>query len=137
MEYTIETLVDAPVDLVWNSWTEPQHITKWNFASPEWHCPRAEIDLRVQGTFNYRMEAIDGSMGFDFTGAFTKIDRHQLIEYVLDDNRKVRINFSERIDGTSISEIFAAEDEISGEQQKQGWQAILNNFKAYAESIKS
>lgn len=135
MEILIETTVKAPINQVWSAWITPDDIKKWNFASDEWHCPDARIDFRVGGSFNYRMEAKDRSMGFDFEGTFTSINAPQGIEYALDDDRKVRITFSETDQGIRVVETFEAEDELSAEQQKQGWQNILNNFKKHVESV--
>jgi uncharacterized protein YndB with AHSA1/START domain len=134
LEISIETTVNAPIEQVWSAWITPDEIKKWNFASDDWHCPDAKIDFRVGGKFNYRMESKDRSMGFDFEGTFTTIKGYQRIEYTLDDDRKVRITFSETKQGIRIVETFEAEDEHSGEQQRQGWQSILNNFKKQVES---
>jgi uncharacterized protein YndB with AHSA1/START domain len=133
MEITIETEVNAPLTVVWDSWVTPEDITKWNFAIDEWCCPRAEISLEVGGQFNYRMEAKDGSMGFDFEGRFTKITPNESIHYELGDERIVRIEFKETANGVKVIETFEAEDENSAEQQKQGWQSILNNFRKHVE----
>jgi uncharacterized protein YndB with AHSA1/START domain len=133
MEIAIETTVHAPLDQVWSAWITPDDIKQWNSASDDWHCPAAEMDLRVGGTFTYRMEARDSSMGFDFQGTFTSIRELQTIEYALDDDRKVRINFSETEQGTRVVETFDADDEFAAEQQRQGWQSILNKFKKHVE----
>ncbi len=133
MEITIETIVQADLDTAWSAWTTPEDITQWNFALEEWCCPKAEIDLRVGGDFNYRMEAKDGSFGFDFFGTFTAIDKNNRIEYILGDNRKVKILFSENEKGIHVVETFEIEDVNSAEQQRQGWQNILNNFKKHVE----
>ena len=134
MKISIETIINAPLDIVWSSWITPADITNWNFAAVEWCCPKAEIDLVIDGQFSYRMEAKDGSMGFAFEGVFTSIVEKSEIEYVLEDGRKVLIMFSETKDGIKLLETFDAEDEQSAEQQKQGWQSILNNFKEYVEN---
>jgi uncharacterized protein YndB with AHSA1/START domain len=134
MKISIETTVIAPLEIVWTAWIEPEDIKNWNIASNDWSCPEAEIDFKVGGKFNYRMEAKDGSMGFDFEGTFTSIKINTLIEYALDDNRKVTITFTETANGIRVVETFEAEDEFSAEQQKQGWQCILNNFKKHVES---
>lgn len=134
MEITVETTVNAPIEKVWEAWVEPEHIVKWNFASEDWHCPRAEIELSVGAKFRYRMEAKDGSTGFDFEGRFTAIDPEREIRYALDDDRAVTIRFREFGGGVSVVESFEAEDEFSAEQQRQGWQCILNNFKSHVES---
>jgi len=134
MEISIETTVDAPTEQVWNAWITPDDIKKWNFASEDWSCPDAQIDFTVGGKFRYRMEAKDGSMGFDFEGEFTSINECKSIEYALDDGRRVRIVFSETEQGIRVVETFQAEDEHSAEQQKQGWQSILDNFKKHVEA---
>lgn len=130
---TVETTVNAPAEKVWKYWSEPEHITKWNAASEDWHTPTATNDLREGGTFTSRMEAKDGSMGFDFGGTYTKVIEHKQIDYTMSDGRKVSITFDE-VDGhTHITESFDAESENPVEMQRAGWQAILNNFKKYAE----
>lgn len=134
---TIETAVRAPVDQVWAAWTQPEHIVQWNFASDDWCCPGAEIDLSIGGKFSYRMDAKDGSMGFDFEGTFTRIEMERLIEYVLEDGRKVVITFEVSNGGTRLVESFEAENAFSGEQQRQGWQAILDNFRSHVERVRS
>ncbi len=134
MEISIEVTVNAPLEQVWSAWITPDDIIKWNFASDDWHCPEAKIDLRVGGKFNYRMEAKDHSMGFDFEGTFTSISAPYGLEYALDDDRKVIISFSETVQGIRVVETFEAEDVFSSEQQKQGWQSILNNFQKHVES---
>ena len=131
---TVETTINAPVLQVWKSWTSPEHIIHWNNASDDWHTPRAENDFRVGGSFLSRMEAKDGSFGFDFAGAYNEIKAHELIIYTLFDGRKVRINFDTAGNATTIIESFEAESENSVELQKYGWQSILNNFKRYVES---
>lgn len=131
---TIEATINAPVAKVWDFWTKPEHITKWNFASPDWHTPHAENDLRVGGKFVSRMEAKDGSFGFDFGGTYDAVETHELIEYTLGDSRKVKVIFSGSGSTTKITSIFEAEGQNPVEMQKAGWQAILNNFKAYAET---
>jgi uncharacterized protein YndB with AHSA1/START domain len=134
MIITIETTVSAHIDQVWNAWISPTAIEQWNFASDAWQCPTATVDLRVGERFSSRMEAKDGSMGFDFEGTFTAIDPQKNIEYSLDDDRKVTVRFEDSAEGVRVIETFEAEDELTGEQQRQGWQAILNNFKHYVES---
>ncbi len=133
MKIVVSTQIQASLEEVWSAWTTPEHIVKWNFASDEWHCPRADLELTPGGVFSYRMEAKDGSMGFDFGGKFTAITPMSLIAYSLGDERSVSIEFRDVADGVEIVETFDAEDEMSGEQQRQGWQAILENFKAYVE----
>ena len=133
MMITVETTVNAPISKVWEYWTKPKHIINWNFASNDWHCPRASNDLKSGGEFNWRMEAKDGSMGFDFTGIYDQINENELITYKMSDGRKVEIKFS-TIDGeVKLSESFEAEGTNSDEMQRLGWQSILENFKKYVE----
>lgn len=134
MKITIETTVAASLDDVWNAWVEPRHIVQWNFASEEWHCPAAEIDLRPGGSFSYRMEARDGSTGFDFAGLFTAIEPRREIRYTLGDEREVAVVFSESNNAVRVIETFTAENELAAEQQRRGWQCILDNFKLHVES---
>ncbi|GAB3328376.1 SRPBCC family protein [Marivirga atlantica] len=129
----VSTTVKAPLNKVWEYWTSPQHITKWNFASDDWHCPNAENDLQIGAKFSYRMESTDGEMGFNFSGKYTEISPNNSITYLIDDGRKVSITFNEEGDSTKIVEQFEAENENARDMQQQGWQAILNNFKRYAE----
>lgn len=131
-EVKVAATIQAPVDKVWNYWTDPIHITKWNQASDDWHSPKAENDLRPGGRFRTRMEAKDGSAGFDFSGTYDEVQLHELISYTLDDGRKVRISFKDKGSETEVTEIFEAETSHSIEMQQQGWQQILNNFKKYA-----
>ncbi len=131
---TVQATVTAPITKVWEYWTKPEHIIKWNSASADWHTPRAENDLRHGGRFTARMEAKDGSMGFDFGGVYTDIKLHELIAYTLDDARKVTITFSVEDIGTRVTENFEAEDVNSIELQKGGWQSIMDNFKKYTEA---
>ena len=131
---TVETTVNAPVQKVWEFWTGPEHIVKWNNASDDWHTPRAENDLRVGGKFLSRMEAKDGSFGFDFGGIYDEVTTNEVIAYTIDDGRKVKITFSPSGNETRIVETFEAESMNSIELQRTGWQAILDNFKKYAES---
>lgn len=131
---TIEATVHAPVQKVWQYWSAPEHITKWNNASPDWHSPRSENDLRVGGKFSTRMEAKDGSMGFDFGGVYDDVIPNELIEFTLGDGRKVVVSFADRGDDTDIVETFEAEETNPVEMQREGWQAILDNFKKYTET---
>lgn len=131
---TVETVVNAPIDTVWKKWTNPDDIVKWNNASDDWHTTKAENDLKVGGKFLSRMEAKDGSMGFDFSGTYDTINQNEIIEYTADDNRKVQIHFFDGDDKTTVIEVFEAENENPIEMQKSGWQSILNNFKKYTES---
>jgi uncharacterized protein YndB with AHSA1/START domain len=131
---TVETTVNAPIEKIWSYWTEPDHITRWYYASEDWQAPYAENDLKVKGRFKTKMAAKDGSAGFDFEGVYTKVLKHKSIEYTIPDGRKVIISFSKLGNGTRIVESFEAEKDNSNELQKGGWQAILNNFKKYSES---
>lgn len=131
---TVQTTVNAPIDKVWESWTTPQHITKWNNASPDWHTPIAENDLRTGGKFRSRMEAKDGSFGFDFEGVYDAVEINRLISYTMADGRTVNIVFTAKGNQTDIVEIFDAENENPIEMQQGGWQSILNNFKKYVEA---
>jgi uncharacterized protein YndB with AHSA1/START domain len=130
---TIETTVNAPVEKVWQMFSTPDDIVKWNSASDEWHSPRAENDLRTGGKFIYRMEAKDGSVGFDFTGIYDEVKAHESIMYTMEDGRKVQVSFKSSPNGTIVTETFDAENTHSIEIQKTGWQAILDKFKAYVE----
>ncbi|MDN5204632.1 SRPBCC family protein [Fulvivirgaceae bacterium BMA10] len=131
---TIESTVNQGIQKVWVFWTTPEHITNWNFATPDWHCPSAEHDLKVGGKLKYHMAARDGSMAFDYAGTFTNIQSEALLEYTLDDGRKVSIKFNEKDGATQVLESFEAENQNPLERQRQGWQAILDNFKKYVES---
>lgn len=131
---TVESTVNAPVEKVWESWTKPEHIVKWNAASDDWHTPRAENDLRVGGSFSARMEAKDGSFGFDFGGIYDAVRKNEYIEYTLGDGRKVSITFTSNGNTTKVVESFEAEGTHPVEFQKGGWQAILDNFKKYTEA---
>lgn len=130
---TVQAVVQAPVEKVWKCWTEPEHITKWSQASDEWHAPYAENDLRAGGKFLTRMEAKDGSFGFDFGGVYDEVKEHEVIAYSLEDGRKVEITFIAQGNETKVVETFDAESTHPIEHQQAGWQAILDNFKTYAE----
>lgn len=132
---TVETTVNASISKVWECWTSPNHITNWCNASADWHTPRAENDLKVDGSFLTRMEAKDGSFGFDFTGVYSDVLSNEKIEYTISDGRKVQILFDASTEFVKITESFEAENEHPIEMQQAGWQAILNNFKSYTESI--
>ena len=129
---TISTLVDAPIERVWELWTDPEHIKQWNHASDDWHTTEAENDLRVGGKFRSRMEAKDQSMGFDFEGVYEEVEVNELIQYRLEDERRVRISFTSEGDQTKVVEVFDADSMNPVELQRQGWQAILDNFTRYA-----
>jgi uncharacterized protein YndB with AHSA1/START domain len=131
---TIEASINAPIEKVWEMWTKPEHITHWNFASEDWQCPSAENDLQAGGKFSSRMEANDGSFGFDFSGTHTEVEEHKKITSRLDDGRFMTVTFSSSGEGTHVKEEFEAEESNTIELQKGGWQAILNNFKKYVES---
>ena len=131
---TVETTVKAPVEKVWKYWSTPSYITKWSNASDDWHTPFAENDLRAGGKFLSRMEARDGSFGFDFGGVYDVVKTNELIEYTMGDGRKVVINFTGNGNETKVVETFEAESINSIEMQKGGWQAILDNFKKYVEA---
>ena len=130
----VETTVKSTMANVWLSWTEPEFITKWNFASDDWCCPAATNELITNGKFSWRMEAKDGSFGFDFSGKYDSIELFSLISSTLDDGRKIQIEFKATDDGVHIIENFEAEELNSLELQKNGWQAILDNFKKFTES---
>ncbi len=132
---TVEATVHAPVATVWESWTNPEHITKWNNASDDWHTPWAKNDVRVGGSFSSRMEAKDGSFGFEFGGVYDAVTTNELIAYTMADGRKVTVKFSAEGDVTKVVESFDAENENPVEMQQMGWQAILDNFKKYTESL--
>ncbi|MEA4985468.1 hypothetical protein SDC9_53609 [bioreactor metagenome] len=134
MTITIKTTIEAPVNKVWEYWSEPRHIVCWNAASDDWHTKHAENDLRAGGRFSSRMEAKDGSMGFDFSGTYDLVVPYKEIEYTLDDNRKVKASFVTIGDKTEITQSFEAESMNSIELQRMGWQAILDNFKKYVEA---
>lgn len=127
--------INAPIETVWESWTKPEHITQWNQPSDDWHCPKAANDLRKGGKFSSTMAAKDGSMSFEFAGAYTEVVPHELIAYELEDSRKVTIEFSQANDGIKVDVAFEAEEQNSHEMQQAGWQAIHDNFKAYTESL--
>jgi uncharacterized protein YndB with AHSA1/START domain len=131
---TVETTIKAPVEKVWSYWTKPQHITHWYFASDDWEAPEAENDLWANGKFRTRMSSTDGSSGFDFEGVYTRIVKHERIEYTIPDGRKVKISFFDQKGETKVEESLEAETENPYELQRGGWQAILNNFKKYCES---
>lgn len=131
---TVEVLIKRPVRDVWTNFTDPRAIEKWNHASDDWHCPKAKIDLEVGGRFSYIMSAIDETASFDFNGTFTSVGMYKNIQYEIQGGRKVNVNFEEISDGsTKVTEIFDAETENSPELQRQGWQAILVNFKSVCE----
>jgi uncharacterized protein YndB with AHSA1/START domain len=132
---TVQAVIGATVEQVWKLYTEPEHVMKWNNASNDWHTPRAENDMKVGGKFLYRMEAKDGSSGFDFDGTYEQVKTNELIVYSISDGRKVQVMFTK--DGntrTKMATTFEAESTNPIEMQRDGWQAILNNFKKYVET---
>jgi uncharacterized protein YndB with AHSA1/START domain len=129
----VETVIDAPIEKVWEFFIQPQHIIKWNSAADDWHTVHAKNDVYIGGKFSYRMEAKNGSMGFDFNGTYTRVRPLEYIEYLIEDGRKVKISFVKGVDSIKILEYFEPEKVNPIEAQKQGWQAILNNFKRYVE----
>jgi uncharacterized protein YndB with AHSA1/START domain len=136
---TVQTIIDSPISKVWNYYTQPQHITGWNFASDDWQCPKAKNNLREGGTFSSRMEAKDGSVGFDFGGYYSQVVEHNLICYTMANlgeiGRKAEVKFEMLSDNqTKVTVEFEVEEETSREMQQTGWQSILDNFKKYTES---
>lgn len=131
---TVESTINAPVAQVWTLWTSPEHIKNWNTASEDWHTTHAENDLRAGGSFSSRMEAKGGSFGFDFNGSYDAVNLHEHIAYTIADGRKVTIAFSGSGNTTKITETFETENTNPLDMQRGGWQAILDNFKKYAES---
>lgn len=131
----IETTIDAPVEKVWKAWITPEDIVKWNNASDDWFTPSADNDLKEGGEFMYRMEAKDGSFGFDFSGKYNKVKEQELLEYILSDDRKATVTFAKKDGKTTVAQSFEPEPDAENdiETQKAGWQAILDNFKKYVE----
>ncbi len=132
-QITVSTIIQASIETVWTCWTQPEHIQRWNTASPDWHTPHATNDLRVGGIFTSRMEAKDKSAGFDFSGTYTEVIPHAKIAYTMEDGRKVEILFEQTDMGVRVRETFDIEHLNSAELQKSGWQSILDNFKAYTQ----
>jgi uncharacterized protein YndB with AHSA1/START domain len=132
---TVQTILNAPIAKVWDGWNNPEHITKWAFASDDWEAPNAENDLRVGGNFKTTMAAKDKSESFDMVGIYTVVKEHELIEYDMEDGRHVTVQFQETPEGVKVTETFDPEQENSEELQRSGWQSILDNFKKYVESI--
>ena len=131
----VQAQIQAPIETVWDCFTNPIHIIHWNFASPDWQCPKATNDLIEGGEFHYTMAAKDGSFEFDFWGTFQQIEDFKKLEIVLGDDRKMSVIFDSKGDETILTELFEPESENSIELQKAGWQAILSNFKTYAQSL--
>lgn len=132
---TVKTTVHAPVEKVWECWTDPKHIVHWNNASDDWHSPYAQNDLRTGGKFLFRMEAKDGSSGFDFSGVYDEVQPCKVISFAMGDGRKVKTVFADQAGKTEITETFDAESVYPIAQQQSGWQAILDNFKRYTEQL--
>lgn len=132
MKITVETTVAAPIAEVWRAYVTPEDIKAWNAASDDWHTTAASVDLREGGTFSSRMEAKDGSMGFDFAGTYTRIVPHERIEYDFGD-RTAQVSFTSRPDNVTVRVTFDADTEYTEEQQRAGWQAILDNFARHVE----
>jgi uncharacterized protein YndB with AHSA1/START domain len=134
MQISVEVLIDAPVEKVWNAYVTPEDITQWNFASDDWCCPSSVVDLRVGGKFSSRMEARDGSQGFDFEGVYTEIVEHELLSYAFGD-RSATVKFVQEPTGVRVRVEFDTEDINSAEMQRAGWQSILNNFAAHVSGV--
>ena len=134
-QVVIESLVNRPRQLVWTCYNQPEHIVKWNFASEDWRCPRAEVDLRAGGRLNSRMEAKDGSFGFDFEAIYDEVLDGVLVAYTLSDGRQVQTTFEDSGAATRVTTRFDAESQNPVDMQRAGWQAILDNFARYVESI--
>lgn len=134
---TVETIVSASPGKVWEYWNNPEHITKWNYASDDWHCPAAENDLRPGGKLRSRMEARDGSFGFDFEAVYDEVVDRKKIAYTMGDGRKAVTHFEDLGGQTKVTTTFDAENENPVEMQRGGWQAILDNFKKHAEAPSS
>jgi uncharacterized protein YndB with AHSA1/START domain len=134
VKITIEADTKAPIDAVWHAWNTPADIMQWNTPSPDWHTPRSTVDLREGGKFLSRMEAKDGAFGFDFEGTYTRVVPNKAIEYTMSDGREVQVEFTERHGGVHIRTTFDAETENSPEMQRDGWQAILDNFVRHVET---
>jgi len=134
MKIEVEVLVKADLQVVWDSWNNPSDIMQWNTASDDWHTTSSTVDLRVGGRFSSRMEAKDGTAGFDFGGTFMKVEAPMLLMYRMNDGREVNVQFREMSGGVLVKEEFDAELENNPELQRDGWQAILNNFAHHVES---
>ena len=134
MKITVETVVKAPLSKVWAIWNNPADISKWNAAQDDWHTTESSVDLREGGKFSARMEAKDGSAGFDFEGIYTRVVPQRTIDFRMSEGREVNVEFIERRDEVVVKEVFDAESENTAELQRQGWQAILDNFGRYVEA---
>jgi uncharacterized protein YndB with AHSA1/START domain len=131
---SITSKINSEPLYVWNAFTDAKYIVLWNFASAEWHCPKATSNVKVGGVFNYRMESRDGSMGFDLKGTYTKVDPYKAVKYTLEDGRKVEVTFEENCGATEVTQRFEPDSENTPESQTKGWQAILNQFKEYVQN---
>lgn len=134
MKITVETIIKADLSAVWTAWNNPDDIRQWNAASDDWHTTKSTVDLREGGVFSSRMEAKDGSSGFDFEGKYTRIAPRELIEYTMGDGRNVKVEFTKSTNGVLVKETFEAESQHDPEFQRKGWQAILNNFARHVEA---
>lgn len=134
MKITVETTVNSDLNTVWDAWNNAEDIKKWNAAQDDWHTTHSTVDLREGGKFLSRMEAKDGSVGFDFEGTYTRVEPKKVIAYEMSDGREVSVRFMEQPDGVLVEETFDAETENTPEMQKQGWQAILDNFRRHVEA---
>jgi len=130
---TVKAKIESPIERVWDYWTKEEHITNWNFAVSEWHCPKATNNLEVGGEFHYTMAAKDNSMSFDFWGTYQKIEIHKNIEIILGDGRIMKVSFEALDNNTMVTEQFEAEKQNPEDRQQAGWQMILDNFKKYVE----
>lgn len=135
MKIKVEVVVNASLEEAWKRFTQPEHIVNWNAASADWHCPAARNELKAGGTFSYRMEARDGSMGFDFSGKFIAVEPLKHLSILLDDKRSLEVWFEAQADGVRVTEEFEAEQENEPELQRMGWQAILDGYKIYCQSV--
>jgi uncharacterized protein YndB with AHSA1/START domain len=132
---TVSATVNAPIEKVWDCFSNPEHVVNWNAASDDWHCPKSTNDLRVGGSFNHTMAARDGSFSFDFEGIYSAIKTNESIAYGLSDGRQILVTFEKSGDSVIVTELFDAETENPIEMQQAGWQAILDRFKSYVESL--
>ncbi len=136
-QITVETHVPAPPDLAWRAFTTPEAITEWNFAIPDWCCPSAQVDLRVGGAYSARMEARDGSMGFDFAGTYDEVEPERALTLRMLDGRYARTTFEPEAGGTRVRTVFDPESENPTDMQRDGWQAILDNYAAYVRRMRT
>lgn len=130
----VSTTINTDIEKVWNFWTNPEYITQWNFATDSWHCPEAKVNLQVGGKYYTRMEAKDGSFGFDFEAVYNEIKKNDTITYTMTDGRKATTRFETEHQKTKVTTVFDAESSNPIAMQRDGWQAILNNFKKFTET---